>query len=365
MRVTQQMMAGNMLANINQLRARQSSLSDQISSGDRITRVSEDVTAGTEVMRIQHKTQSLKQWRSNLSDAKSWVYATEAKLGDLADILVQAKDLALDASNGTVSDETRKSLAPAAENLLTDLMNALNEKEPNGFLFGGFQTQQQTDPVTGDRLDAFTLDDVTGQVTYNGDSGVMQRELGPRVTLDVNIPGSMLLNDADPDNVVRALWELKTALKTPVPQDADNDGQIDTDTNGDGIVDADANGDLYIDEDVDGVPGIDSPTANSKLMPQPDAGLQNRITSVLAKLDKARQHVVSLRSEMGARQMRIEGLETRIQDTEVQLEEALQQAQGVDMAKALMELSSAETTYRAALQVGGRILPQSLADFLR
>lgn len=357
MRVTQQMMSSSLHTNLNQLRQRQATLTDQITSGNRITRVSEDPTAGAEVMRIQNRAQSLKQWKMNLNNAKSWVNETESKLGDITNLLNEAKELALTASNGTASDQTRKALAPGAEQLLTNLMAALNEKEPNGFLFAGFQTETP--------LQAFALDDVTGTVTYNGDSGVIQRDVGPRVTLDANMPGDRLLNDTDPDNMVALLWELKTALRTPVLKDGDGDGSIDTDTNGDGLADQDVNGDLYIDEDANSDSVIDTPTAASKLMPKSDAEIVNRIKVLVAKLDTKRQNVIALRSEMGARQIRIEAMETSLKDTEVKLEGSLEQAQGVDPAKAILDLTNAETSYRAALQVGARLLPQSLADFLR
>jgi flagellar hook-associated protein 3 FlgL len=322
---------------------------EQISSGNRITKASEDPMAGLDVMRLQSKGNALKQWQSNLSDAKTWINSTEAKLGDITNILNSAKELALTASNGTISDETRKSLAPGAEQMLSDMLAALNEKEPGGFLFGGFKTEG---------ADPFVVD-AAGNVTYNGDANVMQRDVGPGVTLNSNIPGSRLLNPSDPDNMLKALWDLKTALKTPVVQPGK------TDLNGDGVVDADTNNDLYIDEDLNGDGIIDTPTNNSKLMPQTDASLQDRIKDVVAKLDSARQTVVALRAEMGTRQIRVEQLETRHQDIQLQLEDGLQQAQGVDAAKAILDLNNAETTYRAALQVGGRIIPQTLADFLR
>ncbi|HLN64528.1 MAG TPA: flagellar hook-associated protein FlgL [Symbiobacteriaceae bacterium] len=343
MRVTNRMMAASSLYNVNQLKARTATLTEQVSSGDRFTRVSEDPSAGAEVMRIQHRSRAVEQWKSNLNNSKSWVYATEAKLGDITDLLNQAKELALTASNGTISEETRKALAPTAENLLKDLMAALNESEPDGAMFGGFKTEIQ----------AFSLDDVMGTVTYNGDSGVMTRDVGPGVTLDVNIPGNRLVDDSDPNNMVRLLWELKTALETPA-----NSASMDPTW-------VDSNGDLYVDENVDGDSVIDAPSSTSKLMPQAETSLVNRISALVPKLDTVRQTVIGLRSEMGSRQVRIQALDARMTDTETNLADALQQAQGVDMTKAIMELNNADVAYRAALQVSAKILPQSLADFLR
>jgi|GEM_PF-3541351 len=314
MRVTQQMMAASTLGNLNNLRARQASLSEQISSGDRITRVSEDPTAGAEVMRIQNRGQAVKQWKVNLGDAKSWVYATESKLGDMTNILNQAKELAMQAFNGSASDETRKGLAAGAEQILEDLKAAMNEREPVGALFGGFVTD----------ADPFSVD-AAGVVTYNGDANALQRDVGPGITLTSNISGDRLAGNlpggwTNQDNMLSTAWGLAQALKAGKTEYTD---------------------------------------------PGPPPVVKYTADQIMSNLDNARQNVIALRSEMGARQIRIEAMETRITDTEVKLESALEEAQGVDAAKALLELSNAETTYRAALQVGGRVLPQSLADFLR
>lgn len=303
MRVTNQMMAASMLYNVNQLRARTASLSDQISSGDRITKVSEDPTAGADVMRVQSRMAVMKQWDTNIGNTRNWVRATEAKLGDMTDILNQSKELALRAANGSMSAENRKELAVAAEALMQDLLAALNASEPEGALFAGFHTDIQ----------AFSLDTATGLVTYTGDQGNVQRDVGPGVTMVANVHGDRLASNVplgwgDPDNMLTTMWNLVEGLKT-------ND--------------------------------------------------ESRISATMGKLDDARKNVVALRSEMGARDVRMDQLELRLTDAQIQLEGMLEQAQGVDVAKAILDLNNADTTYRAALQVGARVMPQSLADFLR
>ena len=298
MRVTNQMMASKMLTGINNLRSYTASLSNQITTGERISKVSDDPVAGGEVMRIQSRGQLVTQWEASLANTKSWVRATEAKLGDITDLLNQAKELALTGANGSASDETRKALAPAGEQLLQNLMAALNEREPEGALFGGFATD----------ANPFSIDLATGIVTYAGDSGQMQRDVGPGVTMTANISGDRMVDATSPDNMLTVVWELAEGLK---------------------------------------------------------AGDIAQVSGTLDRLDTARQTAVALRAEMGARDKRIEHLESRMLDTRVALDDALQQAQGVDVAKVLMDLNNADTTYRAALQVGARVLPPTLADFLR
>lgn len=304
MRVTNQMMANASLANLNRLRQQQATLNEQISSGQRITRPSEDPNAGAEVMRIQNRTNVMTQWEAALNDTKKWVRTTEARLTDITNLINTAKEMALQGANGTLSDTTRKGMAPGADQLLQDVLAALNEQEPDGALFGGFVTDKAP----------FAIDLTTGVVTYSGDAGNMQRDVGPGVSMTANLHGNRFLDptstgwSTDPNNMLTTLWELAQGLK---------------------------------------------------------AGDANMVAATMGRLDKAHETVVSLRAEIGARDMRIEQLEQRMADTKVQLEDLLGQAQGVDPVKSIMDLNNAEVTYRAALQVGGRVLPQTLADFLR
>lgn len=303
MRVTNQMMSSSLLANLNQMRSRQASLTSQVTSGDRITRVSEDPTAGSDVMRIQSRMQVMGQWEANLTNTRNWVRTTEAKLGDITDLLNKAKEMALQGANGSMSTESQQAMGPAADNLLQDLLAALNDKEPDGALFGGFKTD----------MNPFAVDMATGAVTYSGDDGDMQRDVGPGITMTANLHGDRLAEKlpagwSDPDNMLAVVWNLAQGLKT---------------------------------------------------------GNTAQIQGTIDKLDGARQQVVALRAEMGARDTRIEQLNGRMDDMKVQMSDMLQQAQGVDMTKALMDLNNATVTYQAALQVGARILPPTLADFLR
>lgn len=298
MRITNQMMAGNVLTNLNSLREKQADLTSQLSSGYRITKSSDDPSAGADVMRVQSRLQVMKQWDSNRGDAQDWLGQTENALSEMSGILNRARELTMTAANGTLTKENMQSLAPGADQLVQDMLAAFNEKQPDGALFGGFKTD----------ADPFALDLTTGAVTYSGDSGDMQRDVGPGITVTANLHGGRLGDWTGPNNMLTAVWNLAQGLK---------------------------NGDV------------------------------NAVRNTLGTLDTALSSVIALRSEVGARGQRLEQVESQMKDTELRLNGVLEKAQGVDMEKAITELTSAETTYRAALQVGARVIPTSLADFLR
>ncbi len=301
MRVTNQMMANNALSSLNSLRSRLDKVQNQITTGRRIDRASEDPTAGAEVMRVQSRLQQLDQWDKNLGDARTWTGDTEQALSHMTDILKKAKELAVRGNNSHLDTDDKAAIAIEVDHLLQDMMAAVNTKQLDGALFGGFETA----------ADPFALDMATGAVTYSGDNGDIRREVGPGVNLTVNVHGNRLGDWSAPQNMLTTLWRLRESLNG----------------NSGGIVPANS-GDLLND------------------------------------LDNNLQNVLNLRADIGAADQRLEAVETRMKETLVRATDVLTQAQGVDMEKAIIELNSAETTYRAALQVGARILPPTLADFL-
>ncbi len=211
-RVTNQMMIASLVQNLGRLRARTASLTEQISSGNRIQRVSDDPSAGAEVMRVQSRLHLLEQWGSNLSDARTWLREAEAELAHMTDLLTRARELAISGANSTVGDSAQTALAPEVRQILDDLLASLNKQGTNGALFGGFQTDSAP----------FSIDMATGAVTYSGDSGAIKRDVGPGVTLTVNLRGDDFSETGtwDPaDNLVTTVWQLVQDLENGTPAD--------------------------------------------------------------------------------------------------------------------------------------------------
>lgn len=298
MRVTNQMMAGSVTANLNTLRSRMADLQQQASSGKRIEVSSDDPTAGGEVMRGQSRLQLMKQWDANLGNGKTWVRNTESALSHMTDLLGRVKELAINATNSSVSNNDRQNMKSEVDEILKDLVDTLNTNDGDGSLFAGFNTAAIP----------FALDNVTGAVTYSGDNGVMQRDVGPGVSIDVNLHGNRLGTWSSSSNILTTVWQFAQDL------------------------------------------------AN-----WPAGGT----TSTLTDVDAGTQTLLALRAEIGAKDKRLEQVDSRMKDAYIQLQAMLQQAQGTEMAKTLIDMNLAEMTYRVALQVGARVVPPSLVDFLR
>ncbi|NLB29413.1 MAG: hypothetical protein GX823_04190, partial [Clostridiales bacterium] len=89
------------------------------------------------------------------------------------------------------------------------------------------------------------------------------------------------------------------------------------------------------------------------------------INVFISDLQKAQDHVLSLSAEIGGRKNRLEILESRYGQDELNYTQMLSDAEDADLADAIMRFSMAETVYNASLSAGAYIIRPTLMDFLR
>lgn len=94
-----------------------------------------------------------------------------------------------------------------------------------------------------------------------------------------------------------------------------------------------------------------------------DAGIEVR--GALGAIETSQTRLHSAQATLGARLASIEKLENRNFDTMTDLRSSLSETEDVDLAEAILELTTQEAAYSAALNISGRLLSQSLLDFIR
>jgi flagellar hook-associated protein 3 FlgL len=85
----------------------------------------------------------------------------------------------------------------------------------------------------------------------------------------------------------------------------------------------------------------------------------------LADLDQNLNDLLTIRSEFGAKQNRLEMTKGRLTDNDLQFRELLSKNEDVDIAETIMNLKMSENIYRSALSAGARIIQPSLMDFIK
>lgn len=105
---------------------------ERLASGLRINRAADDAAglAVSEVMRSQIRGMGVAQ--RNAQDGVSMVQVADGALGNVGDMLQRLRDLAVQASNGTLTDSQRANLDAEVQQILTEVNKTGSDTEFNG-----------------------------------------------------------------------------------------------------------------------------------------------------------------------------------------------------------------------------------------
>ena len=105
---------------------------ERLSSGLRINRAADDAAglAVSEVMRSQIRGMNVAS--RNAQDGVSMVQVADGALGNVGDMLQRVRDLAVQASNGTLTDSQRANLDAEVQQVLTEIGKTGTDTEFNG-----------------------------------------------------------------------------------------------------------------------------------------------------------------------------------------------------------------------------------------
>ena len=160
------------------VRAELSRLNEQLATGLRIHRASDDPTAFAQARSLRFVEDRLAQHERSIGAARTWVDQTGAALDGIHELFVQAQEIGLRGANGVLD---REDFARQIESLRDELTTRLNSRSGTEYLFAGNETG--TAPLHAD-----------GTLAAGDFSGTRTREVAPGVTLAVNVPGTEALS---------------------------------------------------------------------------------------------------------------------------------------------------------------------------
>jgi flagellar hook-associated protein 3 FlgL len=139
----------------------------QISTGRRILTPSDDPIASARALEIRESIARLEQFDRNATIATNRLSQEESALSSVNNVLQRVRELAVQANNGSQSNETRRLIAVEVRQLQDELVQLANQKDGNGaHLFAG--NLEEVTPVT--RSGA--------SYSYNGDQGQRFIQIG-------------------------------------------------------------------------------------------------------------------------------------------------------------------------------------------
>ncbi len=165
------------------LRKQTEALQAQISSGNRLTRSSDDPVAASRLRSLARADTLSKIDTANANRATADLNIADATMSDITTAISRAKELATQAANGTLSDTQRASIGKEMAAIHDTLFSLANTQDSNGKpLFGG-----------DNAASAYTLD-ASGNATYTGTARSAEVSLGQGQTVTRSLTGPEFLN---------------------------------------------------------------------------------------------------------------------------------------------------------------------------
>lgn len=203
-RVTQGLIVDRTLNNLNAQFRRVLALQDQLSSGQRVNRPSDDPLDARRAINLRTLITQNEQFLGNITDASPQLVETAATLRRTVDALQRARELAISGANETLNQEQRNQIALEVDQLLENIADASNHQTNGKFIYGGTRTLSAPFEFTrvGDEITA---------VTYAGNDERSQVEIANGVRVSVNITGSQAFQGGT--DVFQTLIDLRQDLR--------------------------------------------------------------------------------------------------------------------------------------------------------
>jgi len=200
MRVTGSMQNLQLLKNLRNINTAMTQGQQQLATGDRISKPSDNPVGVTYQMRYDTDLARSDVFMSNANTGYEILSTMDSLLQQSSDVLKRVRTLALQASNGTYDAEQRKTIASEIRQLKEQIVTIGNSTYNGKYLFNG----QKTDQVP------YTVDGAANEQT---DSGQFYLNVSPAVKVPVSITGEVVFGQAGSDNTFKALDDLINALE--------------------------------------------------------------------------------------------------------------------------------------------------------
>lgn len=204
LRVTQNMMSMQTLSNLNKNYSRMSDMENQISTGRKINKASDDPVGVTYSLRYRAELASNEQYQSNADAAVSWLDFTDSTMQQATDVMKRLKELTVQASSGTVTVAGMDAVKQEVEQLKEQMSNIGNSSLNGKYIFNGQQYDKPPYVLSGTITDFSQIDTDLGSVDYS---------VGDQNTFQINTSGNDFFGSStDTDNVFKVMNDLITAL---------------------------------------------------------------------------------------------------------------------------------------------------------
>ncbi|MFP4012037.1 MAG: flagellar hook-associated protein 3 [Spirochaetaceae bacterium] len=387
---------------------------NQMSQQTRIQNLRDDPLAASHSTRFQSYTTRLERFSENIEYTRDNYEVTEGYMRQATDIMQRVRELAVQGANGSYNTEDRRKMATEVNELLNELVQLANARNGSGeTIFSG--TKSKTEPFRAVHGD---VEGASGQVITNVDYiGNIERnraEVAEGSFIEMNFPGNEVFwaenqqvfstTDAtgyqvqedstirvdgveielsQGDNIHAVISKINNSkaavearldpVQSSLVLESTSPHQLWLEDAGEGTVLQDlgvlADGDNPPPQNIAASADVFGGSVFDVVMNLRDRLYEGDTLdiggSALRGIDDGLENMLSNVASLGAKDTRLETVYERTEDEIPKMKEMNSKEVDLDLTRAVTDLRMLEHTHQAAIGTAGRILQQTLLDFLR
>jgi flagellar hook-associated protein 3 FlgL len=199
-RVTQGMINTQLLRNLNSNLARMDATQNQLATGRKINKPSDDPVGISFAMRYRSEISANDQYIENVDSAISWLEYTDSTLDQAGNVLQRVRELSVQGASGTNPQAALDAINSEMKQLYDQLITIGNSDFNGKHVFNG----QMTD------IPPYAPETAMNDRT---DNGPIQFEIGVGVRLPVNVTGNAVFGGPEEgNNMFKVIKDISDAL---------------------------------------------------------------------------------------------------------------------------------------------------------
>jgi flagellar hook-associated protein 3 FlgL len=301
-RITDAMLSGTTLRDINSSLAALQRSSNELSSGKSILEPSDNPYGASHAIDLQSQLDGLTGFGKDTADGVAWTNSSESAMASMSEAVQHVRTLLVEASNGSLNAGDLKNIATEVNQLIQSVKQDADTQYAGQYVFSG--TETTTRPYTLGENDE-----------YQADEGTVARSIGPGASIAVNTNISSLLGNGRESEDGKLLATMRTIVQHL-----------------------------------------------SEATPEALTALNS---TDLKALDANFGTLTQLQATNGSANNQLTTAKTRIESLESSLTEALSSTENADFAATSIAYSNEKASYEAALRAGASIIQESLMNFLK
>lgn len=207
MRVSSNQMSKQLIAGLQEQQAELSKLQQQLSSGKKILKSSDNPIAASSILALNQSVSMMERYSSNINSLESRLSLEETVLQQQFEVITQIKSLIIRANSGAVQENDKKAMGDSMSEYIKTMSELANTKDSSGeFLFSGYQASTKPFEATSDGYD------------YFGDAGIRFLQTGFSSKIQANDSGEIFSisvdNNGNTENVFSLMKKFANKLST-------------------------------------------------------------------------------------------------------------------------------------------------------